>query len=120
MDRQNGVSRIVGLKEKGAEFSLFETFFEVADGLLELGLDALAFRGQLAQDFDFFLLFLQADEKADVAFEFLFLLLESLRLLLVLPRLRFGQVGVYRLDFVFLAGEVKENPEALRASGAAP
>jgi len=116
MDGQDGVARVVLVEKKRPELRLPEVLFEPADGRDGLRLDALALRGQLGQDLELLLLGQDLLEEMDVLLEEFFLLLEGLRGLLVLPDLRRGEAGVYRIPFGVLVIEVKENLGPLRSS----
>jgi hypothetical protein len=115
VDRQDGVARVVGVVEEGPELRLLEVGFEPADGRLGIGLDALALGGELGQDLEVLLLDENALEELEVLLQELFLLLQRLGRLLVLPDLGQGQPGVYRRELGGLMFEVKENLGPLRS-----
>jgi hypothetical protein len=114
MEGQDGVPRVVLIVKQGPELAVRETFFETGQGGLDLGPDVLPLGQELRQDLDLVLLLPDPGEKLDVAFEPLFLLLEGLGGLLVLPDLRGGEAQVQGIAFGFFVIEVKENPAALR------
>jgi len=88
MDGEQGVADIVLFVKEALQFGLFEALGQCGKGAVELCADVFSLRGQLGQDFDFFLLFLQPGEGGDIALEFFSFLLEPLRFLLILPGLR--------------------------------
>jgi hypothetical protein len=109
MDGQDGVARIVGVVEKGPEFGLLEGLFELGNGRFGVGFDALSFSGQFDEDLELLLLPEDPLEELNVLLEQLFLLLEGLGSLLVLPDLGGSQAGVYRFELRVLVVQVKEN-----------
>jgi hypothetical protein len=114
MDGQDGVARVVRVEEQGPQLGLLEVLLEPADGRFDIALDAFTLGGELRQDLDLLLLGENALEEQEVLFEELFLLLEALGGLLVLPNLGRGQAGVYGLEARGLGTEVKENLGPLR------
>jgi hypothetical protein len=116
MNGQDGIARVVGVVEQGPQLGLLEVGLEPADRRFDVGVDAFALGGELGQDLEVFLLAQDALEELEVLLEELLLLLEGLGRLLVLPDLRGGQAGVYRLELGGLVFEVKENLGPLRLS----
>jgi hypothetical protein len=114
MNGQDGVPGVVFLVEKSPELAVGQTLFEPPKRGLGLGPDAFALGEELDEDVDLILLVLNLAEELEVALEPLFLLLEGLGGLLVLPDFRRGQAQVDRIALGSFMIDVKENPAALR------
>jgi hypothetical protein len=114
VDGQDGVARVVLLVEQGPQLRLLEVGLEPGHGRIEVGLDALAFGGELGQDLDLLFMAEDALEELELLLQELLLLLERLGGLLVLPNLGRGQAGVQELELGRLVIEVKENLGPLR------
>jgi hypothetical protein len=93
MDGEQCVPPVVLLEEEALQLRLIEAFGKSGQGTSHFFAHIFPFRGELRQDLDFFLFFFQPGEGRDLAFEFLALLLEGLKLFLVLPGLRRRQFG---------------------------
>jgi len=115
VDGQDGVARVVLVVEQGPELAVLQALGEAGEGGLDVGGDVLALGLELRQDVDFILLVLDFGEELDVPLQALFLLLEGLGRLLVLPDLGGGETLVDGFALGFLVIEVKESPAALRA-----
>jgi hypothetical protein len=96
VDGQDGVAGIVSVVEQGPELGFLNGLLKPADGRFGIGLDALAFGGELGEDLELLLLAEDLLEELDVLLEELLLLLEGLGGFLVLPDLGGGQAGVDR------------------------
>jgi hypothetical protein len=116
VDGQDRVAGVVLVIEEGPELALLQVLLEASDPGLGVRFDAFALGRELREDFELLLLGQDALEELDVLLEALFLLLEGLRNLLVLPDLGRGQAGVYRVPLGVLVIEVKENLGPLRSS----
>jgi hypothetical protein len=115
VDGQDGVARVVLVIEEGPQLGLREVLFEPRDGGRGLRFDVLALGGELGQDLELLLLGQDPSEELDVLLQELFLLLEGLGGLLVLPDLGRGQPDVNRIPLGVLVIEVKENLGPLRS-----
>jgi hypothetical protein len=116
VDGQDGVTGVILVVEQGPQLGLLKVVLEPDNGRIEIGLDALALGGELAQDLDLLLVAEDALEELDLLFQELLLLLEGLGGLLVLPNVGRGETGVYGLEIGGLVIEVKENLGPLRLS----
>jgi hypothetical protein len=96
VDGQDGVAGIVSVVEQGPELGFLNGLLKPADGRFGIGLDALAFGGELGEDLELLLLAEDLLEELDVLLEELLLLLEGLGGFLVLPDLGRGQASVDR------------------------
>ncbi len=110
MDGEDGVPGIVRVEKERLEFRLFQPLFEGRHGRRDLGLDVFALGGQLRQDLDLLLFFLQTAERPEVALQFLLALLKGLGFLLILPGGGIGQLGVDGREFGLFPVQVKESP----------
>jgi len=115
MNGEDGVAGIVLVAEQGPQLALVKTPFEPLHGGLDLGLDALAFRGELPQDLDLLFGLAELLEELEVLLEPLLLLLEGLGDFLIPPDLRRREADVEGVPLGLLAVEVKESPGPLRA-----
>jgi hypothetical protein len=98
VDGQDGVAGIVLVVEKGPELGFLKVVLEPGDPGVDVGLDALAFGGELGEDLELLLLAEDPLEELEVLLEELLFLLEGLGGLLVLPGLGRGQPGVRRFE----------------------
>jgi hypothetical protein len=85
VDGQDGVPRIVLVREEGFELGLIQDRGERSDLTLDIFLHRLTLPGQFEQDIEFLSLLKYTGGEVQVCLETFFPLLQGLRLLLVFP-----------------------------------